>query len=87
MHIMLPSGGYDSVSDEARVTVTLHCTSAACRDGARNNGFLLVAYDADGQPAGTFDAWPYGAPAARARASFTDAPRVRRSAAARAAGR
>ena len=60
MHISLPSGGYDSDGNGARVPVVLQCTSAACRNGVVNNGFLLSAYDADGNAVGSFVNWPAG---------------------------
>ena len=61
MHISLPSGGYDSDGNGARVPVVLQCTSAACRNGVVNNGFLLSAYDADGNAVGSFLSFPAGA--------------------------
>ena len=61
MRIGLPSGGYDSGNSAARLTVTLQCSSAACLNGVVDNGFLLSAYDADGNAVGTFLNWPPGA--------------------------
>jgi hypothetical protein len=61
LHVKLPSSGYDSGDKAGRVAVTLLCTSAACRNGVVNNGFLLAAYDADGAAVGSFDRLPAGA--------------------------
>ncbi len=61
LRVHLPAAGYDSASAETRVNVTLHCADAACASGAANNGFLLLAYDAAGAPAGRFTHAPAGA--------------------------
>ena len=63
LHIMLPTSGYDSAAagSGARLSVTLLCTSAACRNGVVNNGFLLAAYDSYGKAVGAFESLPGGA--------------------------
>ena len=71
MHIALPPLGYDSSLAATRLAVTLHCTSAACRSGAANNGFLLAAYDSDGDPVGNFETLPPGASRRRAQRHAT----------------
>jgi hypothetical protein len=67
LHIKVPSSGYDSSNKAAHVPVTLLCSSAACRNGVVNNGFLLGAYNSDGAAVGTFDALPAGATRLRLR--------------------
>jgi hypothetical protein len=61
LRVTVPAGGYDSRSASTRVNVTVACLDAACASGAPNNGFLLVAFDADGAPAGRFVSGPRGA--------------------------
>ena len=102
MFINLPPGGYDSDSSGAHVPVTLLCTSAACLNGVVDNGFLLSAYDSDGNAVGTFVNWPagalrgaIGAAAARSQGflrgaalqALTRAPRAAQASGARAATR
>ena len=76
LHINVPSSGYDSSDKAVRVPVTLLCTSAACRNGVVNNGFLLAAYDSDGTAVGTFDTLPAGAMRLRVIGSAEACPRV-----------
>ena len=84
MHIILPAGGYDSDAAGGHLPVTLLCSSAACCNGVVNNGFLLSAYDSDGNSVGSFLSLPSGAPRGRGRPPWGDARALGATAEARA---